>query len=1370
MKKRDLLLSGLFLFSVSVFAQPIRYADDAKQIFLQDFESDVQWQQILLNDDPNRPTTLYTWDINPVDEIDEVVYYKKQYYKDRDTVAYLESEGTVSNVNIYTDGSGYEIAGIRDTLMFLYNGVVRTDAKWPEDSIFSYDSHDIAKHTRATLNGDGAGPSGESDSQYGLSRYGEDGGTKYFTYTSADGTGSNGYSSDNKAAAEYRRNLFVRLTPGAIEPNSSYRVTVFVKAEQLGGIEPQFALNLMRGYFHSEKSFIVSFDNRNEYAGKSSFAEFNKTVEYEDGSMVSETGKWQKITLMAYYANDSLGRATPYLKGFYWPEDWTWQTKANKADSTVSEDGDTTMVFRYIQQPDKYFVRMSFRSDSTKFMVDNLSLTKSWIGGVEHYNDMLRVDFGYDTNLGDLAEAAKKINKIATVEVPGDYFVVWARWGDEWDLVPILTAEYQGDGYMYMWTKPYDDGTVRDFEGADEVLVSFRNPVDKPELTLKYKGDVYPNGLDTNWVKAGKIVFDFHNEISSLNPTIVVSPKTKKTVKSLKYLPPVLQYEPYEEGTFGLDPKMRTMTVKFSRTVAYDNAGALTNLTQVTLKKGNVTEYWNIKSSDDQGYTVIERPSTYSGDLAGDYVLAFKQVTHNPNADPNDETAFGDVYSFNYHFGAFDANPYVEVVAQSDWRGHLADFTFGGRNTQRPLPDNIYMHDGSDMFQAGEGVVPYPSTKIGLYPLRDDTLTIDGTKVPDNCFFYLSSRKNTDEGNLYAIEHLKAGKYAINFKFAGRNSVDYPMSFYFYAKPDGTLEDGNDKGYLLLKNAVKTQLIKNRKPAANSDMGEGGFDKEWTKTAELITCYFDVPEDGDYVFEWVNTGSNSYYGVAIGNYWITNAGDLSFGPVRKLKAARDLIGDKITAVSVEKYSGATFETLKATKTSADGFIQATIDANRGHAPSAYDSVIAVIDAAIKVMNERVDTVDLFNNTLGNVTKALSDKTFDYTDAYKALGEVETEMKAVQIPVKTNAELAALVAKMNKAMSDLTGIDLITKRIKELAKLTQTLGSTITEDSKIKAQLESISSDNDDLANVLKAAAKLEMYKKFDQKLVDSLDVTPFIKNYYLYATPIIVERMDKAMPQDWESLNKPASNGANIQHVRHQYNDDGKMPIWVMILENEYTTLFPGWTVKAYHQGNSMITPDVSGYPQFKAGATIFDGNLAMDWSSQAELKTTLEDLPIGYYHVAVELPEHKAKPQWGSGTVTSTFKATTKIADKDSVRSVAYNADGKTTLKLDSVEVLDGKMDLYLELRSNAGWSRADNFSMLFQPKKGFDYAGAVAAQEAELTKLLTVVDAGKALAEGVEFFTLGGMKIDAPKAGQILIRKKQANGKVIVDKVMLK
>ena len=435
MKKRDLLLAGLFLCSVSAYAQePVRYQDDAKQIFFQGFEGNDEWQEIELNPDPKRPTTLYTWEDEPVDQIESITYYKRQDSKDKDTLA---AEGSsISNGNIFDKSRDWEIAGVRDTVMDLWNGVMKTDAKWPEDSILADDAFNIVKHDAASLNGTGIG-----GKDYGLSRYGEqdNAGETYFSYVSAHGNGIGNYSSN--AVPAYRRNLFVRLKEGDIEPNSSYRVTVFIKATPQAtatDITPRISLQLMHGFFHSEKDFLVDTKNNNEFATAADYTDF-------------EEGKWQKITLMSYYLTDSIAHYSAYAKGYWWPDDWVWVTEANK-DTTVAEEGegDTTMVFRYIQTPDKFFVRLGLRSDSTRFDVDNLSLTKSWIGGVEHYGDMIRVDFGYKTNLGALAEQAKKINKIATVEVPGKYFEVWGKFGGEWELVPILSAEYQGDGYMYM--------------------------------------------------------------------------------------------------------------------------------------------------------------------------------------------------------------------------------------------------------------------------------------------------------------------------------------------------------------------------------------------------------------------------------------------------------------------------------------------------------------------------------------------------------------------------------------------------------------------------------------------------------------------------------------------------------------------------------------------------------------------------------------------------------------------------------------------------------------------------------------------------------------------------------------------------------
>lgn len=1337
MKKRDLFLAGLLLCSVSAFAQPQSFEDDAKVIFTQDFEGDAEWQKIQLNEDPKRPTTLYTWQEDAVDFIDQVEYYKRQDANDKRTDT-IVGGSNINNTDIYSGSRDWEIAGVRDTIMLLYNGVMRTDAVWPDDSILNYDQHAIVAHTAESQSGTGIG-----GKEFGLDRFGEDGGDKYFRYTSANGTGVANYSSGY--VPEYRRNLFIRLNPGDIEPYSSYRVTVFVKATQQGSYAPRLGLELMRGFFHGEKNFVQSLaDSR----------EFNSTQSFED----FEEGKWQKITLMAFYNNDSVSNGYVYKNGYWWPDDWVWQTKANK-DSTVNEDGDTTMIFRYIKQPDKFFVRLSFRSDSTRFDVDNLSLTKSWIAGVEHYNDMIRVDFGYDTNLGQKAEEAKKINKIATVEVPGEYFDVWANFGGEWEEMPILSAEYQGDGYMYMWTKPFDDGTINSFEGADEVLVSFRNPIDREDLALQYTGNLYPRGIDTAWINQGKYVMDFHNEISYLNPTITISPKTGKAVKSLKNLAPVMQYEPYEDGTFGLPSNLRSMKFKFSRTLAFDNFGASTNLTQVTVKQGGTIEYWDITESDESGMTTITRPAKYTAALAGDYVIAFKQVTHLQTPDPASEGDYGDDVALNYHFGEFNPSPVINLVAYSNWRDEIANYNDGNR----PVPTSLYIHSGTDNFQQGTGVST--GTKCGFYPLYDDTITVAGVRVPDNGLFYLSNRTGGATGNLYAIEHFKAGQYTIEFKFGGQSSTSRKMSLYFYAKPEGELVDGNDNGFAVLQAvADKIQLEKDRTPKVNMG-GSFSTSTKWNDDIETLTYNFSVPADGDYVFEWVASGATNYEGIVISNYWIKNSGDLSFAPVGKLNEAIATADAKLKTLSADKFKSPEFTALSQAVENAKAY-NGKVKAAQLGVPSKYDSVVATLTSASDAMDVRVAAINEFNNTQTAVATALGDETYKTSGAYATLAGLANEMAQVNIPEQTNEQLAGFVADMKGAMANLAGLPIVTKRIIALEALAKSLGSTVAETPSVQEALAALESDDDNVANIFKAAAKLAIYQKaaadINDAAIDSLALAPFIKNYHLYVTPKYVERTD--INANANGARTADANGAQIQHVGHQWNTSsaadavhGQMPIWILITENDYSTLYPGWTVRATASGNHMVTPDGldgHGYNHLKAGETIFDGQLAMDWNGKAEIKSTVDDLPVGVYNLGVELKENT-----GSGTIL------TANADAKEYKGEA----GKNEVA--GITVEGGSMDIDLVLTSGSGWSVADNFYLTFYPLAGFDYSAAATLQQTVLDNLITVVNASEVEAANVELFTIGGVKVLTPKSGDILIRKTtDANGKIAVDKILLK
>ena len=201
MKKRDLLLAGLVLLNVSAFAQdeptePTRYKDDAKVIFVQDFEDAPKvFNKKVLNTNPKRPTTLYTWNVNPVDSITQVKYYVKS-----DSVANF----SIDNMAAF-GAAQFEIAGTRDTLMYLYDGVVRTDAAWPDDSCLSFDSHSIVGHDDMSQRGEGLG-----GTEYGLDRWGEHGGKQYFRYNAAqsDGVANRAGSDGDHYVPEYRRNLF----------------------------------------------------------------------------------------------------------------------------------------------------------------------------------------------------------------------------------------------------------------------------------------------------------------------------------------------------------------------------------------------------------------------------------------------------------------------------------------------------------------------------------------------------------------------------------------------------------------------------------------------------------------------------------------------------------------------------------------------------------------------------------------------------------------------------------------------------------------------------------------------------------------------------------------------------------------------------------------------------------------------------------------------------------------------------------------------------------------------------------------------------------------------------------------------------------
>jgi len=1355
--KKNLLFAGLILAAAPICAQdePTRTPQDAKVIFEQNFEDD--WD---------------AWQAAEIDRITSVEYYKPAY----DPSKYSSSNdgNNLSGVYLWSDSTrDWTIFGTRDTLIILKNGVVTTDNS-DEVKGFELDQYQIVND----------GISGDNVTrQQKFDEFGVNGGSHYFRYTTDTvGIAQSDYGSyhTDGTTARYRRNLFVRGLD--IEDETSYRLTVYVKTEKKGGITPTFYADVMRGYFASEKPFTKGYLESINYKNQYRPFEYTKN-DFKDG-------EWEKITFMTYYLNDSIAQNDVFIDGYWWASEWKWR-------NPVGAESDTLC---YIKQPDKFFVRLGFASDSTIFSVDNLSLTKSWIGGVEYYKDMIRVDFGYETCLDSLAEAAYNRNFIAAVVVPGEYFTVWGyskQW-NQWELVPIRTAEYHGDGYMYMWTQPDEYGGqefARLFDEYDSVLVSFQNPVDRPELRLYYNGNLFPKSLDTEWMANGKLLPDFHNEIAYQNPNIGVG------VYSMSNLPPVFQGGiTAEVGSFQLDPTLREFTFKFSTNLQYDQKGEATELAIMHVEKAGVKEVWTVKSTTDSSVTFI-RPSKYTEPLSGDYEFKLLQLK-------GKVTEYGEDRTINYSFG--------EAVMPSD----PVEVNFNDADTETEYTKGANVESFSTfncVTKVTDWAGPYSKALMfGLYGVN----------------LYGGNGESTSARLFYEFTPTANGSCSIEIGYSGcYKDGSYNMGPVMEARimdPDGNI------------------LTKVSNPEVKTDAPAEG-----AAPSTIHTCNISAPglvAGKTYKLVMMLPNEGSWYGGHKGGlvlyYLKVQTGMSMSGPyLQALDAAQKALAAKIAEAKADKdnYTGDVYE---AGVNTLDAYKNFNVTVKET-APSVWNAATKALNDATSNMTARFKVVDdmwaQYNASMALIAKydSLTDaEAINYKDmdTYKALvadcekfedfickDKTDDSIKAVQTifengqkaldaqKATVDAYQAALAAdkaaieaedaqkgfdeyaELQKVYSEYVPFDFITSAESATQAATDALKAALAAynsvvantrmaaeraavnvkwfnalselAAELNADLGGVAVDSttfdDAYAKVYKTAIKAAIYKKAAKgESVDSIPMSAFFKNSELWASTKVVERMDKQMPANKSDLKKADADGANIQHTRHQYNNSGNMPIWIMIIENDYTDLYPGWTARAFDAGNCMVTPAVAEkYDEFSAGQTFWNGELGMDWNSKATLTQTIEDLPVGMFSIGANFLKNS-----GSST-----QFDIKADSKTSTAAVAANATGNNGI--DGLTIENGSATVTLTLTSGNGWSRADDFYLVFTGKKdGFNYSQAATEAQDEVSKLVTFVDPAQADAKSV-IYSLDGKKVQSAKAGQISIKVTEgANGKRYVEKVLNK
>ncbi|MBO7110781.1 MAG: hypothetical protein J6W18_02400 [Bacteroidaceae bacterium] len=1386
MRKFYLFFAGALLLSMPAFSQLQfqRHPEDARIIFEQDFEA---------TEGLTDQESYIEWSTTPIDTIFELEYYSRL---GNSTPSSMRGDN-----DIYDGSDQWEIFAVRkDSVssehpeasygvgIVLFNGVeTSSSASEKANGVYNNDSYTIVN--------DGGK---DEDRNAAFAKYGESGGKSFFKYTTGgiDATkiSSSHYSTDTRSTKNYRRDLYVRGLD--IEDESSYRLTFYIKTKKQNTWGPLFYADLMRGYHHQRAPFSMGYKSGKDFSYKKE---------------VFEDGQWEKVTIMNYYLNGHEADGYVIYKGDYsWTDDWTWRP----SDEELAAAGKTLApgeVLNYVKQPDKFFIRFSFATDSVEYSLDNLTLTKSWIGGCEYNGDKLRVNFGYDTNLKDLVKAEIAKTNLPAVEIPnlnGKYFEVWCKKGENWSFMPIRSAEFHTDGYMYLFTSyfpidpedPEGEMAPLQFADYDSVFVTFHNPVDIPELTLKYTGSLYPKALDTAWVNAGKIVPDFYNELAVPNP----STKIWANVTSLDGQPPIMQKAPYEDGSFGLDPKTVELRFKFQKKVKVDKEfkGEVTD--NVVAYVGD--EVWIPTWDAETKELVITRPEGLrANDLKGDYLIDIVQI----KGEGGDQGA--DV-KVNYHFGTF-SKVVSSTQISSDW------WSEGGGELGGFNPASTYIHDGNSTFRKGGG----SKGKTRVYAMA-------GT-YPYDCGYVITQYVQDKTGNMYSIVHFdKAEDLIIEFlgtgwAYSGTTVPGLACSLYFYPAPGGTLENGDDKGFVVLEGCTKTALgsFTPKTTVLKGDI-EDKDTGTWPEEVETFKYNFTIPAAGDYVFEWVTKDApkaDVKSGVFISNYTISsaNAGNLSTPYVSKLNKAVENAQAKLAAAAPAKYKGADYNALATAAEEGDAYM--------GNFPSKYDSVVAHINALINTLSLRMDTVDLFYAEEDEVADLLASFTGDSAkyqnlDTYKALKahkdanatwdctvkstrEIALETEAYKAEVKaldnrmaliddfadeiaatkelinakdarsdyeeygvmvTGCNTAEAFEKITTSDAELQGaIDALltarrgyvfrfdyenakTRQIKDLFVLADTLGYDFggKKDS-IKAIVYALADDDDAMSELLRQAAILQINKLYAEKneakieKMLGLDVSALIPNYFLYNEAQVDRDMEKNSSGNWR------------------------------VKRAENTTAIPGWTFTPssgnwYFVNTKTTDKYVAGsYMDWEKDGHVFIGGLRSGTSTKGVLTQDVKGLPEGYYKVGLFAYNQ---------TSDLAFVFKTDSVELSGKVNTEMNGGSKFVYKevgIDSVLVA-GTLTYTIDQKSSSSSEFEMREAVLrlngLNPK--CDYAAVVTVQEAELAKLITFVGGAPALKTEVEFYNLSGMRINAPKSGEIVIRKTTSNGKVVVDKVLIK
>ncbi|MBR1448574.1 MAG: hypothetical protein IJ588_07515 [Prevotella sp.] len=957
--------------------------------------------------------------------------------------------------------------------------------------------------------------------------------------------------------------------------------------------------------------------------------------------------------------------------------------------------------------PDNHTAANTYYFDNIKFEIYKYGTT------AEFSNDVVLVDFGFDTNVADLVKKGGKPrllfpNDCATVKVNGK-------------AVDLYSIEGFADGRFYVFLEAAA-------EEKDEVTVSFNNPADEAFHIVYTSGAVKDQDVK-----------NFSDVVATLNAEV-----EENEGYPYDYLTPVVLKAEPEDGSFNLPNSIKEFKLTFDKDV--DCAALTATINGAALAVAPNT-----------GFATDITLTREGGDLTtGEYTISVNKIY--PKMHLGDEV-FGDTtYTFSVGKVELDPNDVEETVMTDDFAASgnswITNSDAGGMQDANSGSGCRLMH-GQAGFAADILYLGQRGTAgggVALYGTKDDAKL---TLKAKNYHLMLKAAKWDGDGAARTLKVQVLPEAAVNV--ADGSITDETQILVEERKaiePDFKTTTKSTDFDIIIPVTVEGNYIIRLVPGDSS--GEPAGYNDASAIGNVKVQYLPYQPGAEWIrlldatLESAKAARNKYAGeryegadftaldAAIAKYEVEKEGYTN--PSAYATAAEDLTA---LANALENHGGLCDSYDEQIKQAIDVIRQVSAETDNGAPNLKHKFMATELFGQLETLVAKYHGSSAWRNVADTIADPTAEewKLFYNYDSLK----VDADLTAAIAELKDIvANTSALFTAGVSATGD-SGVKVLVDRLRRGAEALKSLG--VAEDDELVQAAVNALTDDDELAEKVKLRIKENVYGQLKEagnelfkptvdadlnEIAPKYDMSVFFKNPNIYALQV--------------------KNGVSAENV----------PGWNMSIgTGDITTMWVGGTPRNI----PGIAEDVA-FTKYHSAArfeqTVSDlpagvYTVVLDAASWAD-----DDVTNGF--VFVKTSETPAVEDGAEEDRAVNFAATVDV-------TYYGQYQGHHDQVMENIVVTDGVMTVGMNTPATSQWM-FDQIKAIYltAPATGFDYASAYAQVQQDIADGIDLNVAQPAKVRAIEIYNLDGRRINSARQGIVIVKKYMSDGTVKTEKVVKK